>query len=169
MTRTVGDSLPQGSLLRIGPDGPETVDLKTLTEGRKVVIFAVIGAFTGTCSDDHLPSFLRQRAGFADRGVDEVICISVNDPFVMQAWDTATGAGAAGVTLLADPDGAFTRAMGMEFDAPAVGFVGRSRRYALLAENGVVTRLLVDDDTRIFDRSSGEALLAEIPGTGRPN
>jgi len=162
MTLSTGDTLPDATLMRIGPEGPEFIDLKTLTAGRKVAIFAVIGAFTGTCSDDHLPSIFRTRAALAEKGVDEVICVAVNDPFVMQAWDGATGASGAGVTLLGDPTGTFTTKMGMNFDVPAVGFVGRSKRYALVADDGVVTHLLVDEDTRVFDRSSGEALLAEM-------
>ncbi|MGV6849304.1 MAG: redoxin family protein [Marinibacterium sp.] len=162
MTISVGDRLPQATLSRIGEKGLERVDVRAIAADRKVVFFSVVGAFTGTCSEDVLPSFLRTREAMADKGVEDVICVAVNDPFVMHAWETATGAAEFGLTLLADPDGSFTAALGMTFDAPAVGFVGRSRRYTMLVEDTVITRLMTDEDTRLLDRSSGEALLAQM-------
>ena len=162
MAISVGETLPEATLLRIGPDGPEQVDLHKFAAGRKIVIFAVIGAFTGTCSNEHVPSFMRTRDQFAAKGVDEIVCLSVNDPFVMQAWGQSVGAEEAGVTLLADPESSFTKAIGIDFNVPPVGFIDRSKRYAMLVEDGKVTELLTDDDTRVFDRSSGEALLAAM-------
>jgi len=161
MTISTGDRLPEATLTRMGAGGAETVDLGARLKGRSVAIFAVPGAFSTTCHVAHLPSFLRNKAAFDARGVDEIICIAVNDPFVMKSWGEATGATAGGITLLADADGAFTRAIGMEFDAPAVGFFGRSRRYAMHVVDGVVKVLNVETG-RGCEVSAGEALLAAI-------
>jgi cytochrome c peroxidase len=160
MTIREGDRLPEATLLRIGETGPETVALADRLKGRKVVIFAVPGAFTPTCHSAHVPSFVRTRDGFAAKGVDEIICISVNDPFVMKSWGEATGATAAGLTMLADADAAFTRAIGMDFDAPAVGLLARSKRYAMLVEDGVVRVLHLEANPGACEVSAGEALLA---------
>ncbi len=162
MAIAVDDRLPEATLVRIGADGPEQVAVADLTSGRKVVIFAVPGAYTPTCHSAHVPSFVRTRDGFAAKGVDEIVCVSVNDPFVMKAWGEATGATAAGITLLADAEGAFTRAMGLDFSAPPVGLIGRSKRYALLAEDGVVSVLHLEDSPGTCEISGGEALLAAI-------
>jgi peroxiredoxin len=126
------------------------------------VIFGLPGAFTGTCTTAHLPSFIRTRDKFAAKGVDEVICVAVNDAFVMKAWGESTGATAGGITLLADVDSAFTKAIGMEFTAAAVGFFDRSKRYALYAEDGVVKVLNHGQESSACEISGGEALLSEI-------
>lgn len=161
MTISVGDHLPEAVLSRLGDEGPETVSLSDKTKGRKVVIFAVPAAFSSTCQTAHMPSFIRTRDQFIAKGVDEIICVAVNDLFVVKEWDQATGAGAAGITLLADADGSFTKSIGMEFDVPALGFFGRSKRYAMLVEDGVVT-LFQPEQTRGCETSSGEALLAAM-------
>lgn len=101
MTLSVGDTLPNTTLLQLGADGVEPVELETLTKGRNVAIFAVPGAYTGVCTTAHLPSFIRNMDGFKAKNVDEVICVAVNDPFVMDAWGAATGAKEAGITMLA--------------------------------------------------------------------
>ncbi len=100
----VGDRLPDAHFIRMGASGPETVDLKSRTEGRKVVIFAVPGAFTPTCNSAHLPSFIRTKDQFEEKGIDEIICVSVNDAHVMRLWGERSGAAEAGITMLADPD-----------------------------------------------------------------
>jgi peroxiredoxin len=162
MAIKTGDKLPKATLLKLGAEGPEPVELATLIEGRKVVIFGLPGAFTGTCTSAHVPSFIRTRAALKDKGVDEVICVSVNDPFVMDAWDKATGAGAGGITMLADADASFTRAIGMDFSAPPVGLIGRSSRYAMLVEDGTVTILNLEEGPGICEVSAGETLLAAL-------
>ncbi len=162
MTLTVGEKLPAATLLKIGANGPEAVDLATLTAGRKVVIFAVPGAYTGVCTTAHVPSFIRTKPQFDARGVDEILCVSVNDPFVMAAWGEATGATAAGITLLADAEAAFTKAIGMDFSAPPVGLIDRSARYAMLVEDGVVTVLNREESPGVCELSAGEGLLAAL-------
>ncbi|PLL11956.1 peroxiredoxin [Tabrizicola sp. TH137] len=162
MTISVGQPLPEATLIRMGEGGAEAISVADRTKGRKVVIFAVPGAFTPTCHSAHVPSFIRTKDGFAAKGVDEIICVSVNDPFVMKAWGEATGATAAGLTLLADADSSFTKAMGLAFDAPPVGLLARSKRYALYAEDGVVKALHLEESPGTCEISGGEALLKAI-------
>jgi cytochrome c peroxidase len=162
MTISKGDMLPDATLVQIGSEGPAPVALADKTKGRKVVIFAVPGAFTPTCHSAHVPSFIRTKDAFADKGVDEIICVSVNDPFVMKAWGDATGAAAAGITMLGDPQSAFTTAIGMNFDAPPVGLMARSKRYAMLVEDGKVTLLQEEENPGVCEVSGGEGLLASM-------
>ena len=159
MTISVGDTLPDAELYVLGESGPETVKMSSLTAGRKVVVFGLPGAYTGTCSSAHVPSFMRTKAQFDDKGVAEIICVSVNDPFVMSAWGDATGATEAGLTFLGDALSTFTKEIGMDFDAPPAGLVARSKRYAMIVENGVVTALNVEDNPGVCETSAGEALL----------
>jgi cytochrome c peroxidase len=162
MTISTNDKLPDATLLRLGASGPEEVNLASLTEGRKVVIFAVPGAYTPTCSAAHVPSFIRTKAAFDAKGVDEIVCVSVNDPFVMKAWGEATGATEAGITMLADPQSALTKAIGMDFDAPPAGLLARSKRYAMVVEDGTVTVLHVEQSPGTCEATAGESLLAAI-------
>ena len=161
MTITVGSQLPEALLLQMGTSGPEGVSLVAKLKGRKVVLFGLPGAFTGTCTTAHVPSFIRNMEKLAAKGVDEVICVSVNDPFVMQAWGASTGAAAAGITLLGDGDASFTKAIGLAFTVPAIGFHDRSKRYALYAEDGVV-KVFHPEVSSGCEISGGEAMLAAI-------
>jgi glutaredoxin/glutathione-dependent peroxiredoxin len=162
MTISVGDKLPGANLLRMGENGPEAVALADRLAGKKVVIFGLPGAYTGTCTTAHVPSFIRSKDKLAAKGVDEVICVSVNDPFVMKAWGESTGATAAGISMLGDADGSFTKAIGLDFDAPPAGLIGRSKRYALMADNGVVKVLNLESSPGQCDISGGEAMLDAI-------
>lgn len=162
MTISEGATLPDATLLHIGDAGPGTVSMSAKLTGRKVVIFGLPGAYTGTCTSAHVPSFIRTADKFASKGVDEIICVAVNDPFVMKAWGEATGATAAGITMLGDADASFTKALGLAFTAPPVGFFDRSKRYALYAENGVVKVLHVEESPGVCEASGGESLLAAI-------
>jgi cytochrome c peroxidase len=161
MTIATGDRLPDATFLEMGPDGAAEVALADLTRGRKIILFGLPGAYTGTCSTQHVPSFIRTAEAFAAKGVDEIVCVSVNDPFVMQAWRAATGADKAGLRFLADADGSFARAIDMVLDVPALGFHGRSKRYAMLVEDGVVT-VFHPEVGRGCEISGGESLLAAI-------
>ncbi len=162
MAISTGETLPDATLVKIGENGPETVALADKTKGRKVVIFAVPGAYTPTCHSAHVPSFIRTKDQFDAKGVDEIICISVNDPFVMKAWGEATGATAAGITMLADPESAFTKSIGMEFDAPPAGLIGRSKRYAMVVEDGTVKAFQAEESPGVCEVSGGEALLEAV-------
>jgi peroxiredoxin len=155
----VGDRIPEAQLKRIR-DGVEIIDTPTLFDGKKVVLFAVPGAFTPTCSEKHLPGFIEQFDAFRAKGV-EVACMSVNDPFVMQAWGESQHA-PAGLTMLADGNGEFARALGLEMDASAYGMGTRSKRFSLYAEDGVVKIINVEAPGE-FRVSSAEHILAQLP------
>ena len=159
MTIKAGDHLPEATLQRIR-DGVENVDTRALFDNTKVVIFAVPGAFTPTCSEKHLPGFVEHFQAFRDKGV-EVACVSVNDPFVMQAWAQSQHV-PEGMLVLADGNGEFTRALGLEMDASAYGMGMRSKRYAIYAEDGVARQVLVEAPGE-FRVSSAEHVLSQLP------
>jgi len=156
----IGDSLPEVTLKHIG-DGVETVDTAALFDGRQVVLFAVPGAFTPTCSARHLPGFVDAFAAFRQRGI-EVYCMAVNDPFVMKAWGESQQV-PAGLRMLSDGNGDFTRALGLEMDASASGMGMRSRRFALHAVDGVVRGLWVEQPGQ-FEVSSADHVLQQLQG-----
>ena len=141
MTIQIGDSLPQATLNTL-KDGVQAIGTDELFNGKKVVLFAVPGAFTPTCSAKHLPGYISHLKDFQDKGV-EVACLSVNDAFVMGAW-AKDQAVPEGIHMLADGNGAFTKAMGLELDATAFGMGLRAKRFALYAENGIVKQLHVE-------------------------
>ena len=160
MAIVVGDTLPDLKLQTAGPDGIEQVSTGELFRGKKVVLFAVPGAFTPTCSVQHLPSFLEKADEIKSKGVDEIVCLAVNDAFVMQAWAVDRGTGDK-LTLLADGSGAFTKALGLELDGSRFGLGIRSQRYAAVIEDGVVKVLQVEEPMK-FEVSSAEAILGAL-------
>jgi len=162
MTISVGEKLPDATVLRMGADGPEEVRMSALAGSGKVVLFGLPGAYTGTCTTAHVPSFIRTKPDFDAKGVDAVICLSVNDPFVMGAWGDSTGASEAGIQMIGDASSEFTKAIGMDFTAPPAGLIDRSKRFALYAEDGVVKVLHVEENPGVCETSGGEALLAAI-------
>lgn len=162
MTIKTGETLPDATVLVMGDEGPQQVQMADKLKDRKVVIFGLPGAFTGTCTTAHVPSFMVTHDAFMEKGVDEIICVSVNDPFVMKAWGDSTRAIDAGITMLADAESTFTKAIGMNFSAGPVGFVDRSKRYAMLVENGVVTILNEEEGPGMCEISAGETLLAQM-------
>lgn len=161
MPIAVGDRLPDATFKIRTPDGLEDITVKELTAGKKVVLFAVPGAFTPTCHAKHVPSFLGQLDAFKAKGVDTVACVAVNDAFVMDAWAKQTGAEGK-ILFLADGNATFTKAIGLDFDGSGVGFGTRSKRYSMYVEDGVVKALNVEDAPGVMDRSSAETLLAQI-------
>ena len=162
MSIKIGQKLPDSTLYKLGKSGPETTKLSSLYTNRKLAIFALPGAFTPTCSTSHLPTIIEAAAGFYKGGIDEILCVSVNDPHVVAAWGEISGSTAAGITMLGDPTSEFTKSIGMEFDAPAVGFFARSKRYAMFANNGVVKIFLPETARSTCEISSGRALLDNI-------
>ncbi|MFN3276697.1 MAG: peroxiredoxin [Paracoccus sp. (in: a-proteobacteria)] len=160
MTITIGEKLPEGQLLRVGEAGPESVATADLMQGR-VALFGLPGAFTGTCTNAHMPSFIRTAEAFRQKGIDRIICLTVNDPFVTKAWAEATGADNAGIEVLADADGSVTKALGLDFDAPPAGLFGRCKRFAALVRDGVVEVIDVEDSPGTCSVSAGESLLAK--------
>jgi peroxiredoxin len=134
----IGDKIPTATVLKITDDGPAEISTSALFDGRKVVVFGLPGAFTPTCSLNHLPGFIENHDIILAKGVDEIVCVSVNDHHVMKAWAKATG-GLGKITFIADWDAAFTKALGMDADISAGKLGLRSRRYSLIADNATVT------------------------------
>lgn len=158
MTIRIGDRIPEVVLKHID-DGIHTIDTRALFDDRKVVLFAVPGAFTPTCSEKHLPSFIRNFDKFRERGI-VVACMAVNDPFVMQAWGRHQRI-PEGMLMLSDGNADLTRALGLEMDASAYGMGMRARRFALYAEDGIVRQLFIEAPGE-FKVSSAEHVLANI-------
>ena len=144
MTINVGDTVPAVKLKRLGAEGLEDVDTGEFFKGRKVVLFSVPGAFTPTCSKEHLPGFVNNAADIKSKGVDEIACLSVNDPFVMKAWSDEQGADGK-VSMLPDWDGNFTKAMGLDQDISGAGLGIRGKRFSMTVEDGVVKSLDIED------------------------
>jgi len=156
-----GDKLPEATLHRMGEKGPEAVKTTDFFKGRKIVVFAVPGAFTPTCQNEHLPSFTKNAATFKTKGIAEVVCIAVNDPFVLSAW-AANVPGAEKITFLSDGNGEFTKAIGMSFDGSGFGLGTRSRRYAMVVDDGRVKSIDVEENPGACSISSGPSILKKI-------
>lgn len=160
MTIKVGEKIPSGTLTQMTDKGPAPVTTDELFSGKKVVLFAVPGAFTPTCSARHLPGYVDHAADFSKKGVDSVVCLSVNDAFVMGAWGKAQNAEGK-VHMLADGNGDFTKSLGLELDATKYGMGIRSQRYAAIVENGTVTALEVEEGGA-FKVSAAENILGKL-------
>ncbi len=161
MSISVGDKLPEATFLTMTAEGPTQMSTADVFDGRKVVLFAVPGAFTPTCHMKHLPGFVTHAADFKAKGVDTIACVSVNDVFVLNAWADQSGAKDA-VTFLADGSADFTKAIGMELDASGVGLGIRSQRYAMLVDDGVVKVLNLEEKASSAEASSAEEILAAL-------
>ena len=160
MTIGVGERIPSFTLLRATPEGPQPVDTDSFFAGRKVALFSVPGAFTPTCSARHLPGFVEKADELAARGVDEIACLAVNDAFVLQAWARDAGAEDK-VTMLADGNGEFSKALGLTMDASKFGMGTRSQRFSAIVDDGVVTQLNVEEPGA-FRVSSAEYMLGQL-------
>ena len=159
MTVKAGDTLPAGTLGFLGEKGPESITTDELFKGKKVVLFAVPGAFTPTCSESHLPSFVANADKIAAKGVDRIVCMSVNDPFVMGAWGKAHNA--ANLLMAADGSAIWTKELGLELDLVERGLGIRSQRYSMIVDNGKITHLNVEDGP-VYEVSSAEKILEQL-------
>jgi peroxiredoxin len=160
MTLKVGDHLPAATFMTFGPDGPRPITTDEIFKGKTVALFAVPGAFTPTCSAKHVPGFKAHAAEFRAKGVETIACVSVNDVFVMKAWGADQEVG-DDILMLADGNGAFAAAIGLELDGKGFGMGVRSQRYSLLAKDGVVTELNVEAGGE-FRVSAAEYMLAQL-------
>jgi peroxiredoxin len=160
MAIKVGDRIPKATLKRLTPEGIKDVNTEDFFKGRKVVLFSVPGAFTPTCSAKHLPGFVEKADEIKAKGVSEIVCISVNDAFVMDSWGKDRNVGTK-VTLLADGNAEFSRALGLEFDGSAFGMGVRGQRFSALVEDGVVKSLHVEAPGK-FEVSKAEGILADL-------
>jgi peroxiredoxin len=159
MSIQIGDRIPAAVLSQMSESGPQPLQTAQYFAGRKVVLISVPGAFTPTCSAYHLPGFVKHADEFTRKGIDAIACMSVNDVFVMHAWGKS--AKATGIDMLADGNGEFSKALGLELDATAFGMGQRSQRFALVADDGIVTHLMVEAPGE-FRVSSAESVLAVI-------
>ena len=160
MTINVGDKVPQATFKYLSPEGPKEVSSAELFNGKKVALFAVPGAFTGTCHKMHVPSITQNADAIKAKGVDTIAVTSVNDIFVMDAWKKATAA--EKVEFLADGNGEFAKAIDLTFDGSGNGLGTRSKRYAMLVEDGVVKKLNVEEAPGKVEVSGGDALLKQL-------
>jgi len=160
MTIKVGDSIPQAKLFRMGANGPEPVDTTEYFRGRRVMVFGLPGAYTPTCSAQHVPGYLKHADDFRAKGVDAIACISVNDAFVMGAWGRDQGVGDK-IDMLADGSAELARAMGLDLDLSERGFGIRSQRFAMVVEDGVVKALAVEEKPGL-DVSAAEKMLNKV-------
>lgn len=159
MTVKVGDKIPEATLKIMGEKGPQDITSGEIFSGKKVVLFAVPGAFTPTCSAAHLPSFVVNADKLKAKGVDSIVCVSVNDAFVMDAWGKDKNA--EDLLMVGDGNGDFTQAMGLTLDGSGFGLGMRSQRYALIAEDGVITTLNVEQGPG-YELSSAENILEAL-------
>ena len=159
MTVKVGDNLPAGELAFLGENGPESITTEALCNGKKIVLFAVPGAFTPTCSESHLPGFVANADKILAKGVDRIVCMSVNDPFVMGAWGKSQNA--EHLLMAADGSAVFTKALGLELDLVERGLGIRSQRFSMIVDNGKITHLNVEEGPT-FDVSSAENILKQL-------
>ena len=160
MTIQVGDTFPSINLTTMTDEGQNPVSMAEISSGKKVVLFAVPGAFTPTCSVQHLPGFLEKNSDLKEKGVDVIACVSVNDPFVMKAWGEDRNVG-DDVMMLSDGNGEFTAAIGLEMDGSGFGLGTRSQRYAMIIDDGVVSALNVEPGPGL-DVSSAETILGQL-------
>lgn len=160
MSIKVGDKLPDATFMEMTENGPEPRTVADVFGGKTVALFAVPGAYTPTCSAKHLPGFVEKSDDMRAKGVDEIVCTSVNDVFVMGSWGNSAGAGTT-VRMLADGNGAFAKALGLEMDASGFGMGTRSKRYSMLVKDGVVSELNVEDGGE-FKVSSADYLLGQL-------
>ena len=157
MTIKAGDKIPSATLMEMQDGSPTPLTTDSLFAGKKVALFALPGAFTPTCSAKHVPGFVQNYDALKAKGVDDILCLSVNDAFVMGAWGKDQGAGDK-VRMIADGNGEFTQAVGLEFDASKFGLGKRSQRYSMIVDNGVVTSLNVEEPGA-FEVSSADHML----------
>ncbi|PMR75753.1 peroxiredoxin [Billgrantia endophytica] len=158
MTISTGDKLPDVTIKTNGPDGPQDIATGELFAGKRVVLFAVPGAFTPGCSNTHMPGFVIKADEIFAKGIDTIACLAVNDAFVMDAWQRSQNA--ENITMLADGNAEFTKAIGTELDASGGGMGLRSKRFALIANDGVVEYIGVD--AKGVDKSSAETVLGKL-------
>ena len=162
MTIAEGDELPNATLYEMGDDGPVQQTVHGLFAGKTVALFGLPGAFTPTCHNRHLPGFVARAKEFSERGVDDVICLSVNDPYVLDFWGRDAGAIQAGIRLIADPAAELVEAMGLTFDASERGLIRRCKRFSALVRDRKLEILNIESRSGQAEDSSADALLAQF-------
>ena len=159
MTIKVGDTMPSATVKVIGDGDPQDFSTEDLFKGKKIALFAVPGAFTPTCSAKHLPDYIQNADALKAKGVDSIICLSVNDPFVMKAWSESQGALGA-ITMIADGSGQYADALGLTFDGSAFGLGTRAQRFSILIDDNIVKNLNIEESPGAFEVSGADKILA---------
>ena len=162
MKLSINDKLPNSSFSLIGPTGINRVNLLDLSAGKKIIILGMPGAFTATCTNEHLPNFVNNANHLFEKGINEILCIVVNDVYVAKAWDDAMGASKVGIKILADVNSEFTKTVGLAFSAPEVGLFNRMQRVLIVAENSIVTDIKLETKRGVCDSTSSDSALSII-------
>ena len=160
MNLSTNQELPNTTLAQMTTNGPAEVSLSSLTKNRRVVLVGMPGAFTQTCTNEHLPSLIKTGKTLFENGIDEIICLVVNDVHVAKAWGETTGATEAGIKILADVESKFAKSTNLNFSAPAVGFFDRLQRVAIIAENNIIKHIQLEEKLSSCNLTSGETLLS---------
>lgn len=161
MSIAVGETLPSVTLKTVGGSGIEDLNIAEYVKGKRVVIFGLPGAFTPACAQQHLPGYVEQADEILAKGVDEILCVAVNDPFVMSHWGESSGA-APKITMIPDGNAEFTKAVGLDFDGSGFGLATRSQRYMMIVQDGVVEALEIEGAPSDVELSSARACLAKL-------
>ena len=162
MKISIDQELPSVILSQMTKDGPKTIELSELTTGKKVILIGMPGAFTKTCTNHHLPSLIRNSPAIFNKGIDEILCIVVNDIHVAKAWGEITGANEAGIKILCDLESKFSNSVGLSFSAPEVGFFERLQRVSIMLDKNVIKYIQLEDTRGACKLTSGETILKQI-------
>tara|TARA_X000001036_G_scaffold392052_1_gene390684 strand:- start:101 stop:607 length:507 start_codon:yes stop_codon:yes gene_type:complete len=165
MKISINQELPNSTLSQMTADGPKAISLASLTVGKKVVLVGMPGAFTETCTNQHLPSLIRNSSALFDKGIDKIICLVTNDIHVAKAWGEMTGATKAGIDILCDVESKFAIASGLSFSAPPVGFFHRLQRVSILLNNNFIKHIQLEETRSQCELTSGETILRLIDET----
>ncbi len=160
MNFNINDRIPDATFNRLGNNGAESVTLYQLIQNRKVILFGLPGAFTPTCSQDHLPSFIKNVKRFKEKGVDEILCVVVNDVHVAAVWGEQTGATNAGISILTDPTSKFVKCLGVGFSVPALGLYDRFQRFVLVIDKKTIKQTKVEEVKGACDLTTGDHILS---------
>ncbi len=162
MILKIGDKFPKGTLAFYESNSLKIIDTNEILKNKRVVIFGMPGAFTPTCSQYHIPSIIKEMGNFKEKGIDEILCLVVNDVYVANVWSLQTGAKKAGLKIVSDPLGKIVKKIGLSYSAPDVGFLDRSMRFCLILNNGILEKFFKEEQRGTCAITSGKSILSEL-------